>query len=505
MPVSGKVYLVGAGPGDPRLITVKGAECLRRADVVLYDALASERLLRLAPAQATRLLVGKRHGRVTVEQEEIERLIVEHARAGRNVVRLKGGDPFIFGRGGEEAEACRAAGVAFEVIPGVTSAIAGPAYAGIPLTHRDYASSVTFVTGQPGGAHEVPEADWGALVRSRATIVFLMGALLVEEISARLIAAGLDPRTPAAAIRWASTPRQRTIVTTVGAVAEKMEAERLRPPVVLVFGRVAALAGRIAWYESLPLFGRRIVITRARQQAEALAERLENYGAETLEYPTIQVADPDDPAAVERAYAAIADYDWLVLTSANGAERFFHGYLAGGRDIRGLHGVRIAAIGPATRGAIERYGVRVAVEPAQYRAEALVEALGAVAGSRILLARAQHAREVLPSVLRERGAVVDVLALYRTVLPHEVPPVDAILAADMITFTSASTVDNFLSAAGASGRSLLRRIAIAAIGPITAGALERVGVAADVVADPYTIDALVDAIVDYFANREALK
>ena len=502
--MSGKVYLVGAGPGDAGLVTVKAVECLAQADVVLYDALANEQLLRFSPARAERRLVGKRHGRVTVEQAEIERLLIEHARAGRVVVRLKGGDPFIFGRGGEEAEACRSAGIPYEVVPGITAATAVPAYAGIPLTHRQFASTVTFVTGRPGDGSEELSYDWEALVRTRGTLVFLMATLHAAGIASRLIAAGMDPATPAAAIRWGTTPRQRTIRAPVADIGERVDAEGLRPPVVLVVGRVAALAERLAWYESLPLFGRRIVVTRARHQAGELARRLEGLGAEAIEFPTIELADAPDGAALESALAAASRYDWVVLTSANGAERFFDAFLAPGRDIRDLHGVRIAAIGPATRAVVEKRGVRVAVEPAEYRAEALVEALGDVAGTRILLARAEQAREVLPEQLRARGAEVDVVAMYRTVVPAEPAPAERLSGADMITFTSASTVENFVTLAGDRVRTLLDRTAVAVIGPVTAAALERIGVAPDVMPREYTIEALVAAIVAYFASREAV-
>jgi uroporphyrinogen III methyltransferase/synthase len=499
----GKVYLVGAGPGDPGLLTLKGADCLARADVVLYDSLANDRLLRLAPAHAERCLVGKRHGRVTVDQDAIERMLIEHARAGRTVVRLKGGDPFVFGRGGEEAEACRNAGVDFEVVPGVTSAIAAPAYAGIPLTHRAYASSVTFVTGQPGDAREDAACDWEALARGGGTLVFLMAALRGPEIAAELIAAGMPGETPTATVRWGTTPRQQTSRASLAEVARAAHGE-VRPPVVLVVGAVAQLAERIGWYESLPLFGRRIAVTRARHQADELGRRLEACGAEAVEFPTIEIAPPADPAAAAAAVARASTYDWVVLTSANGAERFLRGVRDAGRDIRDLAGVRIAAIGPATAAVVERAGMHTAAQPAEYRAEALAEALGEVAGMRVLLARAERAREVLPEDLRARGATVDVVAFYRTVPPAEPPPLSLLDGVDMVTFTSASTVENFVRIAGESARAVLGRVAVAAIGPITAAALERTGVAADVIAAPYTVEALADAIVRYFANRESV-
>ena len=500
----GKVYLVGAGPGDPGLITVKGAECLGRADVVLYDSLVNDRLLALAPPGAECVLVGKRHGRTTVRQEEIERLLVEHARTGRMVVRLKGGDPFVFGRGGEEAEACRSAGVPFEVVPGVTSAVAVPAYAGIPLTHRDHASSVTIVTGRPGEGRDPATYDWAALAATGGTLVFLMAMLRAAELTSQLIGAGMDPETPAAAVRWGTTPRQQTVHGTLADIAKRAEAKELRPPVVMVVGGVAGLADRIGWYESLPLFGRRIVVTRARPQADALARRLEALGGEAVAYPVIEIVGPADAGAVERAFTTAGTYDWLLLTSPNGAQRFFEGYLAAGRDIRTLAGVRIAAIGAATAEVIERTGVRVAATPREYRAEGLIEVLGAVRGSRVLIARAERAREILPDELRRRGATVDVVALYRTVVPSSTPPFESLGDVDMVTFTSSSTVENFDRLAQGRGRAILERSAVAAIGPITSATLEQIGIVPDVVAEPYTVEALSAAIATYFANRKSV-
>jgi len=506
--VSGRVYLVGAGPGDPGLITVRGAQCLARAEVVLYDSLANAKLLGLAPQSAELVLVGKRHGRVSVSQEKIESMLVAHAQAGRVVVRLKGGDPFIFGRGGEEAEACRRAGVDFEVVPGVSSAIAVPAAAGIPLTHREHASSVTFITGTPGELHEQRGYDWDALVRTRSTLVFLMGLLRAREISQGLLDAGMPGQTAVAAVRWGTTPRQQTLRSTLAELAERIEASGLRPPVVLVIGAVAELADHIAWYERLPLFGRRIVVTRARSQSTGLAERLEALGAEAVNYPVIEVREVEDEATrrqVEAAFAAIADYDWLVLTSVNGVERFFSGFLQTGRDIRDLAGVKLAAIGPATAAALEKRGVRVAVQPSEYRAEALLEALGDVAGSRILLARALVAREVLPEELRRRGARVDVIATYRTVAPEDLEAPSSLGEVDMVTFTSSSTVSNFAAAAGDGVQEFFAATSAAAIGPITAASLRDIGVEPALIAEDYTVDGLVDSILGYFAKQQGLE
>ncbi len=499
-----QVALVGAGPGDPGLITVKGAEALRRADVVLYDALANPRLLDLAPAHAELLLVGKRHGKTSVAQEEVERLIVEHARAGKFVVRLKGGDPVLFGRGGEEAEACVAAGVSFEIIPGVTSALAVPAYAGVPVTHRKHASSVTILTGRPGVARAGLAYNWEALACSGDTLVFVMAVLSLPEIADKLIAAGMDGATPAVAVRWGTTPRQRTLRATLATLPEVARTARLRPPAVLVVGEVAALAESLSWYERLPLFGRRIVVTRPRHQAKKFADALELLGAEIIAYPTVDIAPPADPAPVVAVMDRIGSYDWLVLTSVNGVERFFEEFFAHGYDVRSLAGVRVAAIGPATADAIECRGIRVEAQPAEYRAEALLESLGDVAGKSVLLARAEVAREVLPDTLRERGARVDVVSLYCATLPKAEPLADA-GGIDLLTFTSSSTVDNFVALNPGRGEDILATVPVAVIGPITARTLLGYGVEPALMPSSYTVPDLAAEIVRYFANRSAVK
>ena len=505
---AGRVYLVGAGPGDPGLLTLRGRDVLAGADVVLYDSLANDRLLGHAPASAEKVLVGKRHGRAgdarNVSQAEIEALMLAHARAGKAVVRLKGGDPFIFGRGGEEAEACRRAGVEFEVVPGVTSAVAVPAFAGVPLTHREHSSLVTFVTGQSGSARPDADIDWTALARTGGTLVFLMAMTRIGEIAAKLVAAGMSADTPVAGIRWGTLPRQRKVVSTLARIGKDAGHDLVRPPVVFVVGAVAGLADDLGWYERLPLFGRRIVVTRARRQAEALASRLERSGAQVLECPTIELSElPISPSVLDAA----GGYDWLLLTSVNGVDAFFGQFLAAGRDLRELAGVKLAAIGPATRRAVEARGRRVAAEPGEYRAEALLEVLGDVGGKRILLARAEVAREVLPDSLRERGAHVDVVPVYRTSAPPVSSPADAIEALgdfDMVTFTSSSTVSGFDGLCARGARETLAGKLVAAIGPVTAQTLESLGIAVDVMPVDYTIDALADAIEAFFANRQAL-
>jgi uroporphyrinogen III methyltransferase/synthase len=497
----GRVHLVGAGPGDPGLLTLRGRDVLARADVVLYDALADPRLLAHAPAAAEKILVGKRHGKDSVPQADTEALMLARAKEGKTVVRLKGGDPFIFGRGGEEAEACRRAGVAFEVVPGVTSATAVPAWAGVPLTHREHSSLVTFVTGQSGNARAGYDVDWGALARTGGTLVFLMAMTRIGEIASALVAGGMSPDTPVAAIRWGTLPKQRKVVSTLARIAEDAAGELVRPPVIFVVGAVAALADELDWYEKLPLFGRRIVVTRARHQATALAERLERAGAEVIEYPTIELVELPIPAAV---FDRASSYDWLVLTSVNGVEAFFGQFLAAGRDLRDLAGVKIAAIGPSTRAAVERHGIRVAAQPPEYRAESLLETLGDVAGQRMLLARAEVAREVLPDTLRARGAVVDVVPIYRTSTPDPAR-VGAVPAEfDMVTFTSSSTVTGFDRLCGGKAREVLAGRLVAAIGPVTADTATELGLPVDVMPSDYTIDAMADAIESYFAIRQGL-
>lgn len=497
---SGKVFLVGAGPGDPRLVTLRACDVLSVADVVLYDALANASLLSYAPPNAERVLVGKRHGKLTLSQADIEELMVEHARAGRNVVRLKGGDPFIFGRGGEEAEACLAAGVPFEVVPGVSSAIAVPAYAGIPLTHREHASSVTLVTGYPGDANPGGEPDWERLAACGGTLVLLMAMTRMREISERLIAGGLSPQTPAAAIRWGTLPRQRKILTTLGELAALAEAELARPPVVFVIGQVAALGASLEWFEQRPLFGRRIAVTRARAQASALADRLESLGAEVVAFPTIEV-QPLKPKLAE--LQRVCESQLLVLTSVNGVENFFEFWMQAGLDLRDLAGVSIAAVGSVTAAAIRKRGLRVAVEAKDYRAEGLLAAIGDVAGMKVVLARAEKGREILPDTLAARGADVEILSLYRTVAPEDPADFGELGRLDAITFTSSSTATNFQKLVGADWKAALGDCAVAAIGPVTADTLRAAGREPDIVAETSTIDGLVSALMAHFDDHSS--
>jgi uroporphyrinogen III methyltransferase / synthase len=505
------VHLVGAGPGDPGLLTVRALEVLRRADVVVYDRLSQESLLDLAPPGADRIDVGKAPGHVRLTQDGINDLLVERGRRGETVVRLKGGDPFVFARGGEEAAALGAAGVAFEVVPGITSAIAVPAYAGIPVTLRHSSTSVTIVTGhEEPGAGEDGTVDWEAVARVGGTIVILMGVARIGRIAAALMVAGRPADTPVAAVQWGTRPEQRTVRATLGTIGD----QALGTPSTIVVGEVAA--HDLRWFENRPLFGRRIVVTRAREQASELVARLAAQGAACIEVPAIAIAEPADggaalAAAVERLAAGA--YDWLVVTSPNGARRVLAALRAAGRDARALGATRLAAIGPGTADVLAGANLLADLVPPRFVAESLLDSFpgtsdaGAdVATGRVLLARAAVARDLLPDGLAERGWKVDVVEAYRT----EAAPLDedaaaAVAAAEVVTFTSSSTVTNFLAAVhGASGppgdepRVRIPPV-VAAIGPITAATARDHGLTVDVEAAVHTIDGLVDALCAWAA------
>jgi uroporphyrinogen III methyltransferase / synthase len=482
------VYLVGAGPGDPGLITVRGAEVLGRADVVVYDRLVAPSLLELSPPAAERVSVGKAPGRVEMEQADINQLLVERGRdTGSTVVRLKGGDPFVFGRGGEEAEALVAAGVPFEVVPGITSAIAAPAYAGVPVTHRGASTHFTVVTGHEDPAKGTTDVDWPALARAGGTLVILMGAGRIGDIAGQLVTAGLDPDTPVAAVRHGTRPDQRTVRATLGTIATSGPVEA---PAAIVVGAVAGLD--LAWFEARPLFGKRVVVTRAREQASGLRARLERLGAAVVELPAIQI-EPVDVTVPD-----LSAYDWLVLTSANGVIALFErGLGPTGRDARALAGVRVAAIGPGTAAALAARGIRADLVPDRFVAEALLAAFPppSAPGARVLLARAEQARDVLPDGLEAKGYRVDVLAAYRTVAGT--PDADVVAAVragdvDAVTFTSSSTVTNFCDVLGALPDP---HPLVASIGPVTSKTAFERGLRVDVEADEHTIDGLVAALV----------
>ena len=486
-----KVYLIGAGPGDPDLITVKGRALLEKAEVILYDNLASRALLALAP-KAELIYVGKKKSDHTMPQEEISALLVLHAKRGKRVVRLKGGDPFIFGRGGEEMEALVEAGVPYEVVPGVTAALGIAAYNGVPLTHRDHTSVISFATG-----HAPELIDW-TKVGHAETLVLYMALGHLREICSRMIEAGRAPDTPAMAVRWATRASQQTIQGTLATLAGQVEAAQLKPPATIIIGAVVALREKLNWFERLPLFGRKIVITRATDQAGTLAHCLHDLGADVVELPAIAFAPPLDSKPVETALKNLSSYDWLIFTSANGV-RYFLEYLdKSPYDLRNFRG-KLCAIGPATARALQALHLKVDVMPKEYVGESLVEAMRKypLAGTRILIPRAAVARDVVPQMLSAEGARVDVVETYRTVVPAASVELakqlfsEAVGKPDWITFTSASTVKNSLALMGAEK---LAGVKIASIGPITSATARMHGLEVTVEAAEYTVEGLVSAI-----------
>lgn len=509
--MKGKVYLVGAGPGDPGLITVKGLECIKEADVIIYDYLASPTLLNYASKKAEIIYVGKKGGDHTLSQDGINSLITEKAKNGFIVTRLKGGDPFIFGRGAEEAEKLIEEGVSFEVVPGVTSAIAAPAYAGIPLTHRKFTSTVAFVTGHEDPTKEDSNIDWSALAKGIGTIVFLMGVKNLPKITSQLINNGMPSNTPVALVRWGTTPRQFTITGTLETINERVKSIGLKPPAIIVVGNVIKLRKTMNWFETRPLMGKRIVVTRAREQASDLIKLLSDLGADCLECPTIKVVPPDDWKPLDTAIENISSYDWLVFTSVNGVNFFFERLFAKGKDARALGKLNTAAIGPATERRLFNFGLKSDIVPKNYIAESIVEAFKDedVKGKKILLPRAKDARPILPVELTKMGATVDEIISYYT---KEVPDSATLLlkqlkedAIDLITFTSSSTVKNFKALLPDNiFETQLKDITVACIGPITAETARDLGFDVNIVADSFTIPGLCEAILDYYRFPDKL-
>jgi len=507
--MKGKVYLIGAGPGDPGLVTVKGTECIRAADVVVYDYLASPALLQYAHGDAEIIYVGKKGGAHTLPQEDINALLVDKAKSGRIVARLKGGDPFIFGRGGEEAEDLIAAGVPFEVVPGVTSAIAAPAYAGIPLTHRKFTSTVAFVTGHEDPTKETSSIDWASIAKGIGTTVFLMGIRNLPHITTQLIRHGKPSETPVALVRWGTTTAQVTVTGTLATIAGDAERAGIKAPAVIVVGEVVGLRGSLKWFENRPLFGKTIVVTRAREQASDLVAKLTALGAECVEYPTIAVTPPEDWKPVDRAIESLGSYDWLIFTSVNGVSFFFNRLFDGGRDIRALGSIRTACIGPVTAKKLFERGIRCDVLPDTYQAESVVAAFGneSIAGKNILLPRAREARPVLPVELTKMGAQVDEVAVYQTqqVLEHAKPLLGQLRerAVDLVTFTSSSTVKNFKSLLPEKDfKDIMEGVTLASIGPITTDTAGKLGLDVHITAETYTIPGLVDAILKYYRTPQ---
>jgi len=505
----GTVYLVGAGPGDPGLITMAGRDALARADVVLYDRLAHPALLNHARLDAERLFVGKASAKHFVRQEDTNALMAERALAGKSVVRLKGGDPLVFGRGGEEAEYLRERGVPFVFVPGVTSAIAAPAYAGIPVTHRDAASSFAVITGherddakesgtRTGGAAE-QRRRWDRIAHAADTLIFLMGVEALPEITARLIENGRAAETPVALVQWGTWPKQRVVTGTLADIVDVVKREGITAPAVTVIGEVVRWREALRWFDRGPLFGRRVVVTRAREQASALSERLRALGADPIEFPTIRLAPPSDGyAALDAALGELQEYDWVVFTSANGVRHAFERLAAVGKDTRAFGPGKVAAIGPATAQALAERGIRADFAPTEFVAEAVVAQFPeAVNGLDILIVRAAEGREVLPETWRGQGARVEVAAAYETVLETEgAEEMRRMLGAgevDAVTFTSSSTVRNFVQAVGGA-ESVPADVVLAAIGPATAQTCRELLREPDCTADSYTIDGLVERL-----------
>ncbi|MEZ5400239.1 MAG: uroporphyrinogen-III C-methyltransferase [Bryobacteraceae bacterium] len=484
MPRPGTVYLIGAGPGDPALITLRGRDLLAQADVVVHDHLANPALLRHAP-NALHIYAGKKKADHALSQDDIAALLIEHARAGRTVARLKGGDPYVFGRGGEEAEALASAGIPFEVVPGVTSPLGIAAYCGVPLTHRGHASTLTIVTG-----HNPEEIDWRAATAAE-TLVILMGLTTIGDIVQRLIAAGRDPATPALAVRWGTRPSQRTIEAPLADLPAAIENARLKPPATVFIGSVVSLRGKLNWFEKLPLFGQRIVVTRAAAQASEFAERLARLGADVIEYPSIEIHPAPDYADLDAAIARLETYAWLIFTSVNGVRFFLQRLAQSTRDLRAIRG-RICAIGPATAAALADAHLKIDLMPKEYVAESVLEAFAAhhLAGARILLPRAAVARDLIPVELANRGADVDVVEAYRTLRP-EAPPLHT-GRIHWLTFTSSSTARNFFAMAPPESWAGAR---IASIGPVTSATIREHGCTVHAEADPHTIPGLLDALV----------
>ncbi len=501
----GKVYLVGAGPGDPGLITSRGLQCLAAADVVVYDNLLDESLLEAAPARAERIYAGKVAGSHTLEQQEINRLLVAKARAGNTVVRLKGGDPFVLGRGGEEAEELARNKIEFEVVPGVSSATAVPAYAGIPVTHRGLASSFTVITGHEDPRKQVSSIDWKKLAVLPDTLVFLMGMHNLPQIANQLIKHGRTPSTPAAVIQDGTRPGQRTVTGRLGSIAAKVRKAGLTAPAVIVIGEVVGLREKLSWYDNRPLSGRRVLVTRARRQAGTLSRLLAERGALPLELPVIDIRPLSDKKQLDRAIRNLKKYDWIVFTSVNGVEAFFERLHTLKLDSRALHGLRAAAIGPATAGALEQRGIRPDFMPPVFTGKALASGLKKlkIAGKRFLLLRADIAGRELADSLRRSRAAVDEVAVYRT-LPaaaasKEMKKLLAEGRVDAITFTSSSTVSNLVSMPG--GKSIPAAVKIACIGSRTAAAARAVGLKVHILAGTQTIPGLVDALEDYYRRQ----
>jgi uroporphyrinogen III methyltransferase/synthase len=511
--VKGKVYLVGAGPGDPGLLTLRGAAVLGMADVVLYDALAHPALLKHARPGADLHHVGKRYGEESFSQDAINAELVRLAQDGKIVARLKGGDPLLFARGAEEIETLAAAGIAYEIVPGIPSPTGAAAYAGISLTHRDLSSSVAFITGTESPGKERTAHDWSKLATATQTLCVIMGMKRLPEITAALIAHGRDPATPAAVIQWGTWSRQRVAEGCVADIAERAAAASIANPAVVVIGSVAALRSHMRWFDDQPLFGRRIVVTRPAHQAEDTARELRIRGAEPVVVPSITIAPPPEPARLDAAIGVLGSYDLVAFTSANGVDRTFEAVARARRDARAFGGALVAAIGPGTEAALARHAIAADVVAAEFRGEGLAAAILEKLGRhptpsgkppRVLILRALTARDALPAALREAGVEIDIVPAYET----KPAPAEALQALardleagriDAVTFTSGSTVRELVGAMGPRTPELLAKTVVAAIGPVTADVARELGVAVGIVAASYTVAGLIDALEQHFA------
>lgn len=503
--MNGKVYIVGAGPGDPGLITVKGIECLTNAEVVVYDRLIDDRLLQVVPSDAEMIYVGKSAKVHAKEQHEINSILVEKAQEGRVVVRFKGGDPFVLGRGGEECEELAAHGISYEVVPGISSSVASPAYAGIPVTHRNVASSFAVITGHEDPTKEMSSINWEKLATGVDTLVFLMGMGNLPLIVGKLVECGRSPQTPVALVRRGTTLDQKTVTATLSTVVEKAKDARMEPPVAIIVGEVVGLREKLSWFENRPLFGKSILVTRSRTQASALSKLLTEKGAQPVELPAIEICDVPDPQELDRAITDLADFDWVIFTSANGVEAVWNRLVVSGKDARQFGSVKIGAIGPATAQALEERGLYPDFMPVDYTSQGLVSGLAErnISGCRILLPRADIAPGDLVDGIQELGAETHEATAYLTKTPADTNPAARQMLMDgeidIVTFTSSSTVTNLIKVLG-DDRSMLRKTKIACIGPVTAVTAEQAGLKVDIVAQEATIPGLVAAIEEAYSN-----
>jgi uroporphyrinogen III methyltransferase/synthase len=500
----GKVYLVGAGPGDAKLLTLKGKECLEEADVVFYDSLINPDILDFSRPDSEKIFVGKK-GESSLKQNEINARVIQKAMEGKTVVRLKGGDPFIFGRGGEEAEALIEEGLPFEVVPGITSAIAAPAYAGIPLTHRGLSSSVAFIT-----AHEDPSKiessiNWSKISTGIDTLVFFMGLGNLNTIVNQLIKNGRNPKTPIALIRWGTRYDQKTVIGTLMNILKLSEENELESPVLILVGEVIHLREKLNWFEKRPLFGKKILITRSKEQSKDFSDLLFYYGAEPIIFPTISLVPPENWEEMDRAINSLGKYDWILFSSVNGVHYFMNRLKALGRDIRALHTLKICAVGSSTEEDLLKYGIQTDLVPSSFQGESVVESFQkmSVKGLSFLIPRAKEAREVIPESLRKMGATVDLVTAYQNVRPFEnIDRVKGLLAEGKIavlTFTSSSTVRNFFDLfQSADLKTILKNTKIASIGPITSQTIREAGYPVDIEPEEHTVKALTESIVEYY-------